>query len=180
MIQTLLRLGHIQIGLAVVAVVVTVGLVSSFPQPLDAQDAQMVQQAQAARLVAITAPLSVTTDQSLEFVFSLPVAPANQPNPPQFRLILQDAETGSVFGQKEIQISGGIPGGGCIELTVDQGGHILIDGQPTNFMVQPGTRKAVVGVLLPLRLPGQARFVASLQLFDNAMHRTVSVLPALQ
>lgn len=171
MTQVFSQLGRIRPGLAVMIVVVIVSLGGSFVQQLNAQ---------AMRSIAIAGPLSVTTNQSLEFVFALPVTPTNQPNPAQFRLLLQDAETGSIFGQKEIQVSGGIPGGGCLELTVDQGGHILIDGQLTNFIVPPGTRKAVVGMLIPAPLAGAVRFVAALQLFDNATQRTVAALPAVQ
>jgi hypothetical protein len=130
--------------------------------------------------IAMAGPLSVTTEQSLEFVFSLPMPSQNQPNASAFRLILQDAETGSVFGQKEIQVAGGIPGGGCLDLTVDQGGNVLINGQVTNFHVQPGTRKAVIAILIPLNQSGQVRFVASLQLFDNATNRTIAALSAVQ
>lgn len=180
MTQIFSQLGRIRPGLAVMIVVVISSLVSSFVQRLNAQEPQVTQQTQAMRSIAIAGPLSVTTNQSLEFVFALPVTPTNQPNPAQFRLLLQDAETGSIFGQKEIQVSGGIPGGGCLELTVDQGGHILIDGQLTNFIVPPGTRKAVVGMLIPAPLAGAVRFVAALQLFDNATQRTVAALPAVQ
>jgi hypothetical protein len=61
---------------------------------------------------------------------------------------LQNAETGTIFTQKEIQAIG--PGGGCLEMAVDGNGLVSIDDQPTISSLDPAEHTEILGVLIPL------------------------------
>jgi hypothetical protein len=125
----------------------------------------------------VAGPLSLAAEQELEWAFALPVAGRNQADN-RFRLTLQDAETGVILAQKEVQ---GAPGGGCLEMMVDENGNVSIDDQPADFSIAPGEHKEVIGLLQPLHESGQTVLVATLQLVDpNSSGRTFVALPALQ
>ncbi len=113
--------------------------------------------------------MGVTAAQSLEFAFALPTLQNNQ-TLLDFRLALQDAETGELLGQVDTEAVG--PGGGCIELMVNGNGAVFINDEPTNFFLSPGERREVIAMLLPERAAGQVRIVASLQLLDAEQRKT--------